>query len=443
MATRPILIGDDTGGVLRGFAPEPVSLSALKAAGVPIEWHEGVAIILEAARRLLESKSRETAAELSGANVRIDLTGAVVVPRDGVQDGPAAVSQLGALLRDVLPDNLPVPLRLAVSQAMSNPPHYASIASFSDALSYFERPDAASTIRAVYERWEANGATQPTPHVRHQAARSIEPVSEEPDPEEPVTKQRTAAATTPRWLLVAGGIGLIITLTLVLAAVMLRNSGGQSAEREAELDALTAQPDGSTTGDAPVVKADQPDVTRHPSAAPAESAATTPATNTTRPAPAPRLNTERPATRAVVRPAQPVASADDARAPAVAPRRAAVQPPASAAHPPVLVTVLETAPGSQIYSALDADVAAPLATYPQSPTVATVLHDDEVITFDVVIDETGKVESVKLRRAPSTIRSTLMLTMSMSVAKAWRFQPAMRNGQSVKYRQSISVPAPQ
>ncbi len=105
------------------------------------------------------------------------------------------------------------------------------------------------------------------------------------------------------------------------------------------------------------------------------------------------------------------------------------------------MTILETAPGSQIYSAVDADVAAPVAAYPQSPTVATVLHDDEMLTFDVVIDETGKVESVKLRRAPSSIRSTLMLTMSMSVAKAWRFQPAMRNGQSVKYRQSISVPA--
>src|SRR5204863_339456 len=133
--------------------------AALKTAGVPIEWHEGVAIVQEAARRLLESTPRLTTTELSGDNVRIDLTGAVSVPRDGVQDGPSAVSQLGALLRDLLPDNLPVPLRLAVSQALSNPPHYASIASFSEGLSYFERPDPHSIIRAVYERWEANAGS--------------------------------------------------------------------------------------------------------------------------------------------------------------------------------------------------------------------------------------------------------------------------------------------
>jgi len=436
MATRPILIGDDSGALLSGFTPEPVSLSALKAAGVTIEWHEGVAIVQEAARRLLESGSRQSTTELSGASVKIDLTGAVSVPRDGVQDGPSAVSQLGALLRDLLPENLPVPLRLAVSQAMSNPPHYTSIARFSEALSYFARPDPSSIIRAVYERWEANAGSRPAPQVRHQSVRSVEPV-----PEEPAVKQsRTAATATSRWLVAAGGIGLIITLTLVVAAVWLRNSGLQRPERQPESGA-SVQSAGSTTDDSHVVEADRrDDAIRVPAVVNAERAATTSAINTTHPAPDARMNAERPATIAVVRP-QRVASTGDAYASTEAPRQAGVQPPASANHPTVSVTIRETAPSSQIYSALDADVAAPVAAYPQSPTVATVLHDDEMLTFDLVIDEAGKVESVKLRGAPRSIRSTFMLTMSMSVAKAWRFQPAMRNGQSVKYRQSISVPA--
>ena len=439
MATRPILISGDSGALLSGFTSEPVSVAALKAAGVPIEWHEGVAIVQEAARRLLESTSRLTTTELSGDNVRIDLTGAVSVPRDGVQDGPSAVSQLGALLRDLLPDNLPVPLRLAVSQALSNPPHYTSIASFSEALSYFERPDPRSIIRTLYERWEANAGSRPTLHVRHQSVESTEPVHEEPV----VKKSRTAATATPRWLVAAGAIGLIITVTLVLAAVWLRSAVGQNIERQPELPA-SVQSTGSTMDDSPVVEPDRRDVTiQVPPVAPSERAAATPATNTTRPAPDARLIAERPAAKAVVRPVQRAASSGEAPASTDAPRQAAVQPPAEANHPTLPVTILEMAPGSQIYSALDADVAAPVAAYPQSPSVATALHDDEMLTFDVVIDKTGKVESVKLRRAPSSIRSTLMLTMSMSVAKAWRFQPAIRNGQSVKYRQSISVPAPQ
>ena len=385
-----------------------------------IEWHEGVAIVQEAARRLLESNSRQTTTELSGANVRIDLNGAVSVPRDGVHDGPSAVSQLGALLRDVLPENVPVPLRLAVSQAMSNPPHYPSIASFSEALSYFERPDPSSIIRAVYQRWEANAGSRSTPQARHQSVRSTAPASEES-----ITKKsRTAATAMPRWLVTAG-IGLIITL-LVLAAVWFWSSDGQRAERQRELGAAV-QSVLSTTSNSPVVVE--------------ERAATTPAINTTRPTPDARVKTAPPVTKAVEGTAERVASTGEARASPDAPRQAAVLPPAEAAHSPVSVTILETAPGSQIYSAVDGDVAAPVAAYPQSSTVATVLHDDEMLTFDVVIDEMGKVESVKLRRAPSSIRSTLMLTMSMSVAKAWRFQPAMRNGQSVKYRQSISVPA--
>jgi hypothetical protein len=203
-----------------------------------------------------------------------------------------------------------------------------------------------------------------------------------------------------------------------------------------------------TTSDSTLVQAAQPDAAiQVPQAAPAEKSAAalatiTPTTITMRPAASARLNAVRPVMQTVAPPAQSVASAGQAPALSDAPRPAAVRPPSAASDPVFTVTILETAPpGSQIYSALDADVAAPVAAYPQSSTVATVLHDDEMLTFELVIDEAGKVESVKLRGAPRSIRSALMLTMSMSVAKAWRFQPATRHGRSVKYRQSISVPA--
>jgi hypothetical protein len=256
-----------------------------------------------------------------------------------------------------------------------------------------------------------------------------------------------AAPATPRWLLAAGGIGLIVTLTLVLAAVWLRSSSEQKEQRSTEEPASSDQPAVPTTSDSTVVQAAQPDAAvQVPQAAPAEKSAValapiTPATITTRQAPSARLNAVRPAVQTVAPPAESVASGGQAPALSDAPRPAAVRPPSAASDPAVTVTILETAPpGSQIYSALDADVAAPIAAYPQSSTVATVQHDDEMLIFDVIIDPTGRVESVKPRSIPSSIRSAIMLTMSMSVAKAWRFQPATRQGRSVRYRQSIAVP---
>jgi hypothetical protein len=419
MATRPILLVGDTRAVLSGFTPEPVSLAALKASGIRVEWHEGVAILREACRRLLDSSNPQPPSEVAAADIKIDLTGNVFVPRGGLQDGPSAVSQLGTALRDLLADNMPVPLRLAISQAMANPPHYDSIKSFSEALSYFERPDPARIIRGLYERWEASASSRGAPDSRHESVTANERGAEEPVVEQP----RRARSATPRWLVLAGGIGLAITLALVLAAVWVRN-----ADEVPSSD----QPVDSTPGGSPVVGvAPQDGTAKLRAAAPPETAARRPVAHPATPA------------KAVTVPVRPFTSSGEEAAPIAAPLPTSARSIATADRASVSVTILEPEPGSRIYSSLDTDVAAPVAAYPQSPTVATVLHDDEVLTFDVVIDEVGKVESVKLRRAPRSIRSALMLTMSMSVAKAWRFQPATRRGQSVKYRQSISVPASQ
>lgn len=426
MSTRPILIGGDSDANLSGFAPEPVSLAVVKASKIPVEWYESVAIVQEASRHLLDSpRLPQPGRELSVATVRIDMTGKVIVSGDAAPEGASAVSQLGALLRDLMPDNMPVPLRLAVSQAMSNPPHYASIKSFSEALAYFERPDRMGIIRALYERWEAIGSG------RLALPSHVEPASEsQPAPEKPA---RRAPGRAPHWMVAAGAIGLAITLGLAVAANWMRISTAFSINRQVESSAPASDrpADGSALG-SPIPEAAQPGRTNN------------------RPVPlrvAPGSNQD-----ARVEPGLMLSNGSAApvpdlttvgKAPVSAEEslRSANQSNASVDQIAASATV-ERAPGSRTYSALDTDVSAPVAAYPQSSSVATVLEDDEMLTFDLVIDENGKVESVKLRRAPSSIRSALMLTMSMSVAKAWRFQPATRHGQSVKYRQSISVPAP-
>ena len=435
MPTQPILIGADSRGVLSAFTPEPVSLAALTSAGVAIEWHEAVAIVQETSRLVLQSP-HQSANELSSADVRIDSAGSVLVPRGGVQDGPSAVSQLGALLRDLLPDMMPVPLRLAISQAMSSPPHYASIRSFSEALSYFERPDRSAIIRGVYERWEGNAGSRTPAQPRHDPARKGQSPAEEPP------RQQRPAQTAPRaarrWLVVAGSVALAMTFGVV-AALWAPRSDNQTVDGVA----ASSAPNSDGSSDAAAANPAAPGVAR-------------PATTSRAPAPpaatAPDADPQTPIQRAQLESAvvlQPTA-APSLRSPASTDpvsldvrQPLGSQPSSVSSQMAPSITLVELAQDSRIYSSLDTDVAAPVAAYPQSPTVSTVFHDDEMLTFDLVIDESGKVESVKLRRAPSSIRSALMLTMSMSVAKAWRFQPATRNGRSVKYRQAISVPAPQ
>lgn len=437
MQTQPILISGDTRAVLSAFTPEPVSLASLTAAGVAIEWHEGVAIIQEASRLLLESTAQQSDSELSSLNVRIDSGGAVLVPRGGVQNGPSAVFQLGTLLRDLLPESIPVPLRLAISQAMSQPPHYTWIESFSEALSYFERPDRAAIIRGVYARWEANAGGRATVEPRRDPARTTPPPAETPAAKERTTK--TTPAPTRRWLVVAGSVALAMALGVV-AAVWFPQLDRQT------IVGLTrsSQPTSDGSSDAETANPAEPQAANRStgSRASVAPAATRRDSNP---------NTDKLRARessVVFQPLRalslsPAAPTNDTPAASDLRQHAGSPPPETAYNTAPLITLVEAGADSRIYSAFDTEVAAPVAAHPQSSSVATVLDDDEMLTFDLVIDQTGKVESVKLRRAPRSIRSALMLTMSMSVAKAWRFQPATRHGQSVKYRQSVSVPAPQ
>ena len=57
--------------------------------------------------------------------------------------------------------------------------------------------------------------------------------------------------------------------------------------------------------------------------------------------------------------------------------------------------------------------------------------------IELVVREDGSVESVKLVGQQRDIIDGLFL----SVAKAWRFQPAMKNGSPVRYRKTVWIAA--
>lgn len=122
-----------------------------------------------------------------------------------------------------------------------------------------------------------------------------------------------------------------------------------------------------------------------------------------------------------------VAAARAAQAAAAA--RAAAVAPAAPAAPPVPV----------IYSADDTSVVPPADIERRlpmwNPPTVMARTTEYRGMLELVIDERGVVESAVLRKTVAPTYDPLLLI----AAKAWKFQPATRNGVPVKYRKNIDI----
>jgi TonB family protein len=119
----------------------------------------------------------------------------------------------------------------------------------------------------------------------------------------------------------------------------------------------------------------------------------------------------------------------------------------SAATPPPLPTVAPAAPVvatppapapvaiARVYSPSDANVVPPLILRQELPpyqgTPVMVMQG----TIEIVIDETGNVESATMRQPVSAQYDS----QALSSTKTWRYRPAMLDGVPVKFRKSISI----
>jgi hypothetical protein len=122
--------------------------------------------------------------------------------------------------------------------------------------------------------------------------------------------------------------------------------------------------------------------------------------------------------------------------------RATTPPPRDAKLPPpeLRFETFENVVDSSIYGANDKDVDPPVVLYPQQlGRVPIGLRRDEITYVEVIINEEGRVMRVKARESPSTLDESMVLTMSLSAAKTWRFQAARKDGKAVKYRQVVPV----
>jgi hypothetical protein len=93
-----------------------------------------------------------------------------------------------------------------------------------------------------------------------------------------------------------------------------------------------------------------------------------------------------------------------------------------------------------VYSASDHTVDPPTVLYPQElGRLPRAIRRDDMALIEVVINEDGTVAQAKAQEAPRTLDDAMMVTMSLSAAKSWRFQPAQKDGRAVRYRQTIPV----
>jgi len=84
-----------------------------------------------------------------------------------------------------------------------------------------------------------------------------------------------------------------------------------------------------------------------------------------------------------------------------------------------------------VFSAADAEVVPPLLVRPHlrtSPRPGVRVED--LPQVELLVSPTGEVESVKLVSPSAGVTSAMML----SAIKTWRFEPAKRVGQPVRYR---------
>jgi hypothetical protein len=110
-----------------------------------------------------------------------------------------------------------------------------------------------------------------------------------------------------------------------------------------------------------------------------------------------------------------------------------VPPPMSVAEAPVLAPPVPSAP--KLYSAEDRNVVPPIAVKQQIPAYPGRVSTAKTGVLELVIDNTGAVESAMMRVSVNAQYDRL----ATSAARTWQYQPATIDGSPVKFLKRIQV----
>jgi hypothetical protein len=412
-----------------------LTLSDLLSRRFHLQWYEGIAIVRGVAARLLEQQ---------GAGMRIPELHQIVLLADGyvTLNGGATVSEpvrrLGQLTQAVLTDaNVPVQLRLIVSQATAPIPSYPSLAEFDQALAYFERPDHAGVLKALFARAEAAG-----PATAADGTPTLDRIA-------PLPETKPAAPSAQRHRkhlrrLIATAAVLVGVAALSGAAVLYGRSAGAIVKGRDVSHATAAAADAvgaavlagvSAVSDRVGLGRIVPKNAADASAAPPAAVPSAPARKTT-------------PDRSVAARVERAKADDDASRhtivyyeispSALKQILGAAETPEQPSDVPIDSVIYgPDAPIDSVIYAPGVDgVVPPIGVRPQLPRELPPNVDPASLSqIELIIARDGTVESAKLLGHRRDVQGGMFL----SAAKAWQFQPATKDGVAVRFRKMILV----
>ncbi len=386
-------------------------LDDLLARDVGAQWFEGVAVVQLVCRQLRE-QGREASGFPRPEHILIGPGGSVTLA--GGLDGKP-VETAAHVLGLMLGNDVPVRLRLAITQATATESGYASLTEFSEALAYFERPNPGAIVEALRQRAMIAAPLAITPPVRIDPG----PIPEKMPAPAPATRRRgvrplvvfagfSAVACALIWL-----IGPRVA-EVVAARVILAESKEAPVEHPSTTQAKSAvspQTDSTAIG-AQTTRRVEPIAMKAKSVLPAPPELQVVATT---------VSYEYPESL----PSEPVATA-------------LVTTPLELAASDDVVTVDRGQQISdRIYSRADAQVTVPLSVYPRFPNDPLPVPAAGGTRIELTIAANGLVERVRMLTAPRNIHEFMLV----SAAKAWRFEPARIDGRPVRFRHVMILTA--
>ena len=373
-------------------------------------------------------------------NIELKPSGKLEFLRGRVQSGNP-VSSLAMTLNALLPRNPPTQLRLLVSTAGPGSATYKSVGEFIEALKFFERPGRRATLAEIHKRaLETPVTATPVGHASSEATPSDTRKKRRFSP-----RQRWAMAAVAVFAVGAGAMslgeshgGMVSDRVSSLRAVV----GGwwaQAMDATSEIRASASEDfsmvmdrmgevrdglsDDLGLGDVDAETVDEDTAAADPEAGVRGRGAS------------------RPSAVSAPEPSASEATSDGDSAEASVPD-AVVADGASIPVEPVETEAHETdqpLPSSMLFDSTDLQVTPPTTVKVQLPTLAVdEPWDEQVGVVEAIISEAGEVEKVKLITPPRSVHQAMML----SAVKTWRFRPALRDGDAVRYRHLIPMAIP-
>ena len=406
-------------------------------------WQEAVAIVQELADTVGRAGPAAKVPNLE--HVALGLDGDLVI-LPGSPPPDHAARQLAQTLQVLINGTgAPPELRRLVTENTGDTPTHASVEEFARALAIFERPGRQADIAGVVARDpSAQADSKMDSELERLRARAREAA-------ETRSKQDRSARTRPRrrwWRAPVAACVLVLVGATTLPAALWLRSDPRGVATSSALRTLV-----SRTGDrlgrmvrsgvnAVIASRETlpaPELNESPQPA-AQSAPTSvaerrwaDAPRTAPPSdslgePAVQTGAQTGAPRALVlSPIEDAQGAIEARGgegePDSVPRELGGAPVIYAPAVPV------------IYTPADAEVIPAVMLRPYIPSTGPHPAPAETGVLEIVVSETGIVERVRLISTANRFQERMLV----AAAKAWKFRPALKDGQPVKYRITVRV----